>query len=346
MDNSIIRITNPLWFVQESSELLECSEGGLANQLFDWVDSKISKEQKNIFADLIEAVPVVAEMAKGLKKTQRLKLVFDDDVQKKIKDGVYHLMKKKDEDGVFKAVVVDGKGKIRAIANLKMEDVLNNVDIARLTSAMQAKAIQHQLREIAVKLEEMNASMEEVLMGQYNDRLALFYCGEAIYREALATQDVERRKQLVSSAIMQLTNAVTSFQATLSYDIKSICDKYDEEKGRFTDIRMDKLKEKMVLINTAFQTIHKATTLKAAIYFNEHEYAALTTVLADYKSFLERSLSETNATILYLADPNDKKLEGSWNIRQNELPARIDSTRKLLANANEYALEVKKGDVA
>ena len=293
-----------------------------------------------------QAVPLVAELAKGLKKTQRLKLVFDDDIQKKIKEGVYHLMKKKDEDGVFKAVVVDGKGKIRAIANLKMEDVINNVDVARLTAAMQAKAIQHQLREIAGKLEEMNVSMEEVLMGQYNDRLALFYCGEAIYREALATKDTERRKQLVSSAIMQLTNAVTSIQITLAYDIKSICDKYDAEKGRFVDIKMDKLKEKMVMVNTAFQTIHKATTLKAAIYYNEQEYAALTTVLSDYKTFLERSLPENIATILYLADPNDKKLEGSWNIRQNELPARIDRAKKLVTNTNEYALEVKKGDVA
>ena len=143
-------------------------------------------------------------------------------------------------------------------------------------------------------------------------------------------------------AIMALTNASASLQASLVYEINSICDKYDAEKGRFVGIKTEKLKEKMYLINSSFQTIHKATTLKAAIYYKEGEYQSLTTVLSDYKVFLERSLPEDKAHILYLADPNEKTFEGIWNIRRNELPVRIDNTRELLMQPQNYLLEMAK----
>ena len=98
----------------------------------------------------------------------------------------------------------------------------------------------------------------------------------------------------------------------------------------------------MYLINSSFQTIHKATTLKAAIYYKEGEYQSLTTVLSDYKVFLERSLPEDKAHILYLADPDEKTFGGIWNIRRNELPVRIDNTRELLMQPQNYSLEMAK----
>lgn len=286
--------------------------------------------------------PAVAELIKGMEKSERLQLVFSDKVQKKIADGTYKLMKRKDVDGVFKAVVVDEKGKTRAIADLKWEEIGSGVDPTAMTSAMQGMAIQQQLREISEQLQDMSAAMEDVLMGQHNDRLAMFFSGEAIYREALAASDETLKRSLTSAAIMALTNASTSLQASLVYEVNAICDKYDEEKGRFVGIKSEKLMEKMYLINSSFQTIHKATTLKAAIYYREGEYQALTTVLSDYKGFLERSLPEEKAHILYLADPNEKTFEGVWNIRRNELSVRIDNTRKLLMQSQNYMLEMEK----
>lgn len=342
MGDIILQGDNPLWFVEESTELMEYSQGGLAAQIFEIVDRKILEDKKDILLSLVESSPAVAELIKGMEKSERLQLVFSDKVQKKIADGTYKLMKRKDVDGVFKAVVVDEKGKTRAIADLKWEEIGSGVDPAAMTSAMQGMAIQQQLREISEQLQDMSAAMEDVLMGQHNDRLAMFFSGEAIYREALAASDETLKRSLTSAAIMALTKASTSLQASLVYEVNAICDKYDEEKGRFVGIKSEKLKEKMYLINSSFQTIHKATTLKAAIYYREGEYQALTTVLSDYKGFLERSLPEEKAHILYLADPNEKTFEGVWNIRRNELPVRIDNTRKLLMQSQNYMLEMEK----
>lgn len=342
MEDIILRGDNPLWFVDESTGLMEYSEGGLANQIFELVDKKILGDKKDILMSLVESSPAVAELAKGLKKSERLQLVFSDEVKQKIADGTYKLMKRKDVDGIFKAVVVDKRGKTRAIADLQWEEIGKGVDPASMTAAMQGMAIQQQLRAISEQLQDMSAAMEDVLIGQHNDRLAMFLSGEAIYREALAASDISLQKSLTASAISALTNATASLQASLVYEINSVCEKYDAEKGRFVGLKTEKLKEKMYLINSSFQTIHKATTLKAAIYYKEGEYQALSTVLTDYKGFLERSLPEEKAHVLYLADPNEKTFEGIWNIRQNELPVRIDNTRELLMQPQNYSLEMTK----
>lgn len=345
MEDSILTGENPLWFVEESTGWMEYSEGGLANQIFEFVDKKMFSEKKGIILSLMDSIPAFAELVEGMKKTERLQLVFSDKVKQKIADGSYKLMKRKDVDGVFKAIVVDQKGKTRAIADLKWEEIVKGVDPSTMNSALQGMAIQQQLRAISEQLQDMSLAMEDVLMGQHNDRLAMFLSGEAIYREALASSDENLRRSLTSSAILALTNAAASLQASLVYEIGAVCDKYDAEKGRFVGIKTDKLKEKMYLINSSFQTIHKATTLKAAIYYKEGEYKALTTVLTDYKGFLERSLPEEEAHVLYLADPNEKTFDGVWNIRQNELPLRIDDTRASLMKPQNYSLEMNQEEI-
>lgn len=182
MGEIILQGDNPLWFVDESTGLMGYSEGGLANQIFEIVDRKILGEKKDILLSIIESSPAVAELAKGLKKSERLQLVFSDEIKQKIADGTYKLMKRKDVDGIFKAVVVDKKGKTRAIADLKWEEIGNGVDPVGMAAAMQGMAIQQQLRAISEQLQDMSVAMEDVLIGQHNDRLAMFLSGEIAWR--------------------------------------------------------------------------------------------------------------------------------------------------------------------
>ncbi len=346
MGNIVEYSLNPLALLDDCSDLLEYPEGDLANHIFSLTDERIMRQQQEMVSAILEVSPAMAELAKGLKKTQHLKLVFSDEIKDKLAKGTYHLMERKECDEIFTAVVVDAKGKTEAIADLKWEDISKGVDVANLLSAMQGMAIQQQLRDIAGQLEEMSESMEDILMGQYNDRLALYYSGESIFREALATNNNELRKQLSAASIMALTDAETSLQTSLTYEVNNLCKKYDSKKGRFIDMSGNKLREKMFLINTAFQTIHKAVTLKASIYYQDGEYRALTTVLDGYKTFLENTLTDENAHILYLADPNEKNMDGTWSIRQNELPQKIESAKLLLSKKENYSLEVGREVIA
>lgn len=342
--DDMISTYNCIFPNQESRELVEYFDGDLASSIFSMTDANLYQEQKDILSSLVETVPAISEMLKGLRKTNHLRLIFSDEVKKKLADGTYKLMQRKDLDGVFKAVVVDSKGKTRAIADIKVEELGNGVDPARIASAMQGMAIQQQLRDIAGQLEEMSAAMEDIIMGQHNDRLALYYSGEAMFRESLTVNDPALKKQLMAASVLELTNAINSLQITLTYTINEICTSYNRSKGKF-DLNSNVIREKMFLINSSFQTIHKANTLKVAIYYNQGEYAALTSVLSDYHSFIERTLTDERSHILYLADPNEKRIDGIWNSRHNDLPLKIMKAKSILNKPEEYVLDIKKEEL-
>lgn len=112
---------------------------------------------------LVESSSAVAELAKGLKKSERLQLVFSDEVKQKIADGTYKLMKRKDADGIFKAVVIDKKGKTRAIADLQWEEIGNGVDPASMTAAMQKiKRLVQKEANITLLREELEISCDGI----------------------------------------------------------------------------------------------------------------------------------------------------------------------------------------
>lgn len=67
--------------MEESSDVLEYSDKGLASQIFAMADKQIYEEQKDIVKGLLGATPAVAELLKGLKKTETLQLVFSDEVK-------------------------------------------------------------------------------------------------------------------------------------------------------------------------------------------------------------------------------------------------------------------------
>ena len=318
------------------------SETSLANRVFEMVNDDLLKTEERIIENIASVSPAVAEALNGLEKNQTLKLVFSDEIKQKINSGQYHLMKKKDVDGVFKAVVVDSNGKTRAIADLKWEDVAKGVDPGQMANAMQGMAIQQQLQEISMQLEEMSQDMSDILRGQHNDRLALYYSGETIFKEALECNDEIIKKQLIASSIKALTDAASTLKIELISEVASLCKKYDGSKGKFVGIKSDKLIEKMEMINSSFCAIHNSTALKAAIYYQQGEYLALTSVLTDYKTFLEDTLTEERAKLLYLADPKDAVLNGTWNIRQNELPQRIKTVHARLSDPEMFELGIRK----
>lgn len=345
MNDMIIGGDSSLWFMEETYDVFEGAEGQLAEEIFSLADKRMDYQRKKFINSIMGVSPIVAELVKGLEKNETFKVVFSDEVRQKLKDGTYHFMKSNKAENLFKAIVVDSNNKIRANADLKLEEVCKGVDPTQLSLAMQGMAIKNELREIAEQLEEMNKTMDAILIGQHNDRLANYYSGEALYREALVTTDDSLKKQLSSAALTSLTNAVSELQVTLATYINDIFEKYDKDKEQFVGIKSGELKKKMFLINTSFQTIHKAMTLKAAIYYQEEEYKALTTVLSEYQGFLERSLTEEKAHVLFLADPLEKDLAGIWNIRQNELPVRIAKTKELLNKKEDYVLEIKREEL-
>lgn len=324
-------------------DVFECNES-LAKKVFAQKSDELLNTGKTILEKIIAASPVIAELAKKLEKTEKLKLSFSDEVLQKLKDGTYRLMKEKDS-GIFKAVAV-GPGGIKELGNISIEQIPREIDLTQLSNAMQGMAINEKLQEISEKLEEMSKTIEGVIRGQHNDRLAMYYSGESLYREALVCIDKNMRIQLEASAIKALSDSVAALKVTLMSDIKELCEHFDFEKQRFDKkIKVEKIHEKVELINSAFSAIHDSTALKSAIYYKEGEYGAVTVTLSEYKRFLQETLDDERANILYFADENEKKyLSGVWDMRKNHLPEEIEEVKNRLSSPKEFFIEGEIND--
>ena len=327
-----------------SDNTLNCIQaplGSLAQLIFQTKQTELANTSRNLTNKIVSSSPGLTEAVKSLGKEEKLRLVFSDEVKKKLADGTYHLMNVKDESNNFRAIAVDAKGKTREIGKVAFDEVTKNADPTSMAVAMQGMAIQQQLQEISEQLEQISSEIKDVLMGQHNDRLALYYAGEMLLKESLVVTNEQLRKQLECSAIHSLSEGCSSLQVSLLYDISTLSDKYDENHQRLK-MTSKEIEDKIFVIKSSFETIHKCVYLKAAVYYSHGEYSALTVLLNSYKAFLEQTLDSKTARLLYDHDKNEKKLSGIWQKRAVDFPKQIEALSAKITSREAY-LEIDQG---
>lgn len=311
--------------------------------VFSSAENDIVKIQKNLFYNLMAGSPAIAEIINNLGGQETFKIVLSPEALDKIQKGVYKFMNGDGVNGLFRAMVVDGNGRIVEVPFI--EEITNEIDPAQLTSAMQGMAIQMKLKKIEEQLVEISNALNDVLAGQHNDRLAKYYAGAALYKEAMEISNEEIRRHLVDMAVVTLSEGYSELVVSLKYDIENLCADYSEEKGRFLHTKPIDIIRKMAIINSAFQAIHKAQTLKAAIYIKESEYQAAVTTLGEYGKLVERLLSVKTVNILRNADLNETSGYGIWGERSLELPQVIREIEEQINDRSRYFLEFTRGDL-
>ena len=216
---------------------------------------------------------------------------------------------------------------------IKRETFARGNDPVQMANAMQMRAIQEQMQEISCQIESIDHSVREVIQGQQNDRIALYYSGVALYLEACKVNDQEMRKALIAQALRGLSESTFQLTLKIQDDIKFLSDKkYDNDKKH----RADTIRERMQSIEQSFSFIHQASMLRAAIYCKEGELQAMSSVLSEYSHFIGGTIAP-NAQLLAECDKNDSGTErGTWKSRKNleldvtELVKRLDAPRKTL----------------
>lgn len=302
------------------------------------------REHNNLMRDLINmfaiSSPIVDSFMKKLKNGEILEVVFSEEAIRKMKSGEWKIVDAKDKDGFFRALVKDRDGKIVEHGLLKKNEIPKGINIGQLACAMQGMAIQQQLKELSEQLENITCLMKDVVVGQQNDRIALFYSASNKYREALAIGDINLKGQLKIEAISSLNDSIEKIKQDTIYRIGVICNEYDEKRGIYKKLKI--VEEHIPTVKKNLQIIHNSMALKTAIYCNEGEYGAAVQSLLAYKNFIISSLSKDKIKILYYADSNDEKLEGFWMDKSSVLPNKIDVICNQIQNMNSYSLEYKK----
>jgi len=263
-----------------------------------------------VYKAIIKQAPVLTQAQQSLKKGFKLVVDASESTLEAIETGRIKLTT--DKTGRTFAQIRDANGQFGSKIPIKKEYARKGIDTTQMANALQMMALQEQIQAIANQISIIDRSVRDVLHGQQNDRIGLYYSGMALFLESRSVSDNELRKSLVAQALRALSEASFQLTLTMQSDIQYIANKeYLSAKGKSVEM----IDRHMQSINQSFAFIHQSAMLRAGIYCDEGELSAMATVLEGYSHFIEETVVK-NASLLAQCDTTDDGTEsGVWKSR-------------------------------
>lgn len=284
---------------------------------------------KKIYNAVINEMPVLTQLQQAMDKGCRYVVDASESTLKAIENGALKLTQ---ENGkTYAQLRVNGK--YGSKLPIKKEVFSKGLDSTQIANSLQMQALQDQIQEVTNQLVLIESSVKEVLQGQQNDRIGLYYSGLSLFLESQNIFDSSLRSAIQAQALRALAESTFQLKLTMQSDIRYIeQEEYNKTKGK----RKELILEHMNSINQSFAFIHQATILRAGIYCNIGEYASMARVLEEYSYFIENDVAK-NATLLSQHDSTDDGTEtGLWASRSQlkldvkEFSKAINSPQKTL----------------
>lgn len=265
---------------------------------------------ENVYRAVVKSSPMVAQVREATKEGYRYVVDATESTLEAIESGKIKLTT--ENSGKMYAQIREANGRYGSKLPIKKEVFAKGIDPVQMANALQMKALQEQIQQIANQIAVIDHSVREVIQGQQNDRIGLYYSGLALYLEARTVNDAEMKKALMAQSLRALSEATFQLGLTMQSDIKYLADgEYKVGKGKSVVL----IDSRMNSINQSFTYIHQATMLRAGIYCNEGELAAMSTVFNEYSKFIEGTVAK-NAPLLVQCDTSDSGTEkGIWKSR-------------------------------
>lgn len=280
----------------------------LLQEAFNFRIDEAKRTTENIYRQIVNDSGSSLVIPKEGEEKLRLVVDASDEMIQDYKDGVIKLA---NENGRMYAQLKDN-GRYGSKIPVKEEAYFDGPNSLELQNALQLQSIQETLQTISEQIQIIDANVKDVLVGQQNDRLGLYYSGVALFMEACNVTDQELGKQLIAQSLKALSDSIFQLTLTLQTDIRYL-DSKEYDKNKKTKFSM--INEKIDSINRSFMAIHQATILKSAIYCMGGELKAMATVLQEYERFIEGTIVK-NAEMLFQCDASEqRKITGTWKKR-------------------------------
>lgn len=217
-----------------------------------------------------------------------------------------------ENNGKMYAQIRESNGHYGEKVPIRREEFSQGIDPVQMANAMQLRALQTQVEEMQNCITLIDLNVRDVVQGQQNDRLALYQSGLDLFLEARNISDEYMKRQLISQAIRALSDASSQLSLQLQADVDWLRNEsYKEAKGKSKELIL----RRMAQINQGFEGIHQSYILRAAIYGETGEYAAMVSTLEGYSRFIDSAIV-ANAGFLAECDPVDNGTErGVWRKR-------------------------------
>lgn len=265
---------------------------------------------ERVYRSVSKASPIAAQVREATKKGYKYVVDATESTLEAIESGKIKLTT--ENSGKMFAQIREANGHYGSKLPIKKEVFARGIDPIQMANALQMKALQEQVQQIADQIAIIDHSVREVIQGQQNDRIGLYYSGLTLYLEARNVNDPEMKRALIAQSLRALSEARFQLGLTMQSDIKYLADgDYKTGKGKSVEL----IDKRIDSINQSFAFIHQATMLRAGIYCNEGELSAMSTVLNEYSYFIDSTIAK-NAGMLAQCDRRDTGTDkGVWKTR-------------------------------
>lgn len=280
----------------------------ILEQAFETQIEQAEKTTNDLVTDILKYAQYESPILSEGKEKMKLVVDCSDDFMKDYQDGVIKLAKEK---GRLVAQIKEN-GKYRSKLPIREETYMDGPGSLEIMNACQLKNIADSLQELSNQMMVIDDNIKEVLRGQQNDRLGLYYSGVSLYLEANRVSNQEFKTNLLSQSLKALSDANYQLVLTMQSDVAYLKRReYEKDKKHKFNLMNEKIKN----INKAFLAIHQATLMKAAIYCQCGEINAMTSVFNEYALFIKNTIVP-NSKLLTQCDVNDTgKIDGTWTSR-------------------------------
>ena len=173
---------------------------------------------ENIYRAVEKASPMVAQVREATKKGYKYVVDATESTLEAIDSGKIKLTT--ENSGKMYAQIREANGHYGSKLPIKKEVFAKGIDPIQMANALQMKALQEQVLQIANQIAVIDHSVREVIQGQQNDRIGLYYSGLTLYLEARNVNDPEMKKALIAQSLRALSEARFQLGLAMQSDIK------------------------------------------------------------------------------------------------------------------------------
>ena len=261
---------------------------------------------------LAKAKSAVEKAAKREEDDFKLVVDLDDDTKNKLKTGEVELVM---ENGKAFAQLRDENKRYGKKLSITEELSDEGISSDMLQSAIQMEAIKQQLEAIVEGMKVIEEHLADVIHGQRNDRIGLFYSGLSLYAEACSVDDEFLKKQLIAQSLRSISDA----NSQMIQEIRQCVAFLVNEQYKASKQKLKEIEDHLNTIRQCYDIVFRAAFLKAWIYQQNGEIGAMVTAIDEYGRFIEK-LVVPYAGRLSELDSSDRFIkQGTWGQIANTL---------------------------
>ena len=231
---------------------------------------------------------------------------MSNELKESIDNGGIELVTSK--SGEIYAQLRSANGRFGKPIPIKKELSEEGISVEAVQMALKMDVIKVQLKIIIEGIKEIEGRLTDVIQGQKNDRIGLFYSGLSLFAEARGINDEFLKKQIMAQALKSISDA----NSQMIQEIRTSVEYLVTEQYRHLKNKTEKIDEHLSIIQQCYDVVYRASFFKASIYQENGEIASMLMAIDQYGRFVEKMIVPYVGKLSELDRSNKFIEKGRW----------------------------------